>query len=117
MATEKQFKKPIGPKKVVFDGVEISSKRYSKNTPGLTHHYNTVKGHKDNNLFKGKQGLFKENEPIPIDVREKRTNMEIKDVTIEDVTNREHKEFFSNSRSFQGWNQPTSGDAQPYQTV
>jgi hypothetical protein len=44
-------------------------------------------------LFKGKQGLFKENEPIPIDVREKRTNMEIKDVTIQDVTNREHKKF------------------------
>jgi hypothetical protein len=32
MAVEKQFKKPIGPKKVVFDRVEILSKQYSKNT-------------------------------------------------------------------------------------
>jgi hypothetical protein len=54
MAAEKQFKKTIGPKKVVFDGVEIPSKQYFKNTPGPTHHCNTVKGHKDNNLFKGK---------------------------------------------------------------
>jgi hypothetical protein len=44
-------------------------------------------------LFKDKQGLFKENKPIPIDVREKRTNMEIKDVTTEDVTSREYKKF------------------------
>jgi hypothetical protein len=41
----------------------------------------------------GEQGLFKENKPIPIDVREKRTNMEIKDVTMKDVTNGEHKKF------------------------
>jgi hypothetical protein len=62
MAADKQFKKPIGPKKVVFYGVEIPSKQYSKNTPRPTHHYNTAKECKDNNLFKGKQGLFKENE-------------------------------------------------------
>jgi hypothetical protein len=82
IAADKQFKKPIGPKKVVFDGVELPSKHYSKPMPGPTHQYN---------LFKGKQGLAKENEPIPIDVREKRTNIEIKDITMDDVTNKLHK--------------------------
>jgi hypothetical protein len=37
MAADKQFKKPIGPKKVVFDGVELPSKHHSKTTPGPTH--------------------------------------------------------------------------------
>jgi hypothetical protein len=76
MAADKQFKKSIGPQKVVFDGVELPSKHYSKPTPGPTHQYNSFKGNKDNNLFKGEQGLARENKPIPIDVREKRTNIE-----------------------------------------
>jgi hypothetical protein len=45
------------------------------------------------------------NEPIPIDVREKRTNMETKDVTVEDVTNKEHKKFQTTDPFKDGTNQ------------
>jgi predicted XRE-type DNA-binding protein len=105
MAADKQFKKPIGPKKVVFDGVELPFKHYSKLTPGPTHQYNSFKGNKDNNLFKGKQGLAKENKSIPLDVREKRTNIEIKDITMDDVTNKLHKKPQSVEPSKDGANQ------------
>jgi hypothetical protein len=105
MAADKQFKKLIGPKKVVFDGVEIPSKHYSKPTPGPTHQYNSFKGNKENNLFKGKQGLAKEKEPIPIDVREKRASIEIKDITMDDVTNKLHKKPQSVESSKDGANQ------------
>jgi predicted XRE-type DNA-binding protein len=56
-------------------------------------------------LFKGKQGLAKEKEPIPIDVREKRASIEIKDITMDDVTNKLHKKPQSVEPSKDGANQ------------
>jgi hypothetical protein len=46
MAADKEFKKPISSKKVVFDGVELPSKHYSKPTPGHTHQYNSFNKNK-----------------------------------------------------------------------